>query len=231
MSVLDVGCGTGAITKGIAEAVGPGGLVVGIDQDRGLLDRAQAHCDAYPNLRFEQADATRLDYDGRFDVVTAARTLQWVAEAGAALERMARAARPGGQVLVLDYNHVLNSWEPEPPAQFARFYALFLEWRASNGWDNEMASHCPRLFEQAGLEQIRSDAQDDVAVRTDDDFDEKTAIWIQVIDNLGPTLQRAQVCDADLLDGARASYDEWRRTCLLRQTLSMGATVAARGIR
>jgi ubiquinone/menaquinone biosynthesis C-methylase UbiE len=231
MSVLDVGCGTGAITKGIAEAVGPDGVVVGVDQDRGLLDRAQAHCGAYPNLRFEQADATHLDYDGRFDVVTAARTLQWVADAGSALERMARAARPGGQVVVLDYNHVLNTWEPQPPPEFATFYALFLEWRASNGWDNEMANHCPRLFEQAGLEQIRSYAQDVVSVSTDDDFDEQTAIWIQVIDNLGPTLQRGQVCGAALLDAARASYDEWRRTGLLRQTLSMGATVAARGIR
>ena len=165
-------------------------------------------------------------------MVTAARTLQWVADAGAALERMARAARPGGQVVVLDYNHVLNTWEPQPPPAFATFYARFLEWRASNGWDNEMANHCPRLFEQAGLEQIRSHVQDDVAVSTDADFDEKTSIWIQVIDNLGPTLQRAEVCET-----RRCSTRLARRTTsgagpgLLQQTLSMGATVATRGTR
>ena len=50
------------------------GIVVGVDRDRGLLERARAHCVSRPNLRFEEADATSLDYDARFDVVTAART-------------------------------------------------------------------------------------------------------------------------------------------------------------
>src|SRR5215471_9919935 len=55
MSVLDVGCGTGAITKGIAEAVGPTGRVVGIDRDPGLIARARAHCRLLPNLSFEES--------------------------------------------------------------------------------------------------------------------------------------------------------------------------------
>ena len=83
LAVLDVGCGTGAITKDIADTVGPNGIVVGVDRDRGLLERARAHCVSRPNLRFEEADATSLDYDARFDVVTAARTLQWIADSKA----------------------------------------------------------------------------------------------------------------------------------------------------
>ena len=42
-SVLDVGCGTGSITAGIAEAVQPGGEVLGLDRDADLLARAAAH--------------------------------------------------------------------------------------------------------------------------------------------------------------------------------------------
>ena len=121
LAVLDVGCGTGAITKDIADTVGPDGIVVGVDRDRGLLERARAHCVSRPNLRFEEADATSLDYDARFDVVTAARTLQWIADPKAALRRMTRAAKPGGLVVVLDYNHAFNAWAPAPPADFARF--------------------------------------------------------------------------------------------------------------
>lgn len=226
MAVLDVGCGTGAITKDIARAVGPDGAVVGVDRDRGLLERARAHCAALSNLRFEEADATQLAYEARFDVVTAARTVQWIADLDTAIVRMARAARPGGLLVVLDYNHALNGWDPAPPAEFAAFYSLFLSWRAANGWDNEVANHCPARLEAAGLQEIRSDAADETSVAGSDDFDERTALWPQVIDNLGPTLISAGVCDAAFLDVARCSYDAWRKAGLVRQTLSMRAIVA-----
>ena len=225
MSVLDVGCGTGAITRGIAQAVGPAGTVVGVDRDQRLIARARAHGASLPNLHFEEADAADLGYDARFDVVTAARALQWIAEPLAVLRRMRRAARSGGLIVVLDYDHTRNAWEPAPPPEFAAFYSVFLSWRASNGWDNEMADHCPALFEQAGLEDVRTIVQDETSVRTDADFDEKTALWVEVIDNLGPTLEQAQACDAPLLDAARRSYDAWRRSNLVRHTLSMKATV------
>src|SRR6187200_2702339 len=161
LAVLDVGCGTGAITKDIADTVGPNGIVVGVDRDRGLLERARAHCVSRPNLRFEEADATSLDYDARFDVVTAARTLQWIADPKAALRRMTRAAKPGGLVVVLDYNHAFNAWTPAPPADFRHFYSRFLSWRESNGWDNEMANHCPALFAEVGPQEIRTYVQDE----------------------------------------------------------------------
>jgi len=228
MAVLDVGCGTGAITKDIADTVGPNGSVVGVDRDRGLLERARVHCVSRPNLRFEEADATSLDYEARFDVVTSARTLQWIADPETALRRMTRAAKPGGLLVVLDYNHALNAWTPAPPPDFARFYSSFLSWRESNGWDNEMANHCPALFAAVGLQEIRTYVQDEATARGDVDFDEKTALWIEVIEKIGPALEGAGVCDPALLDAARQSYDTWRKTELLQHTLSMRSTAANR---
>ncbi len=39
LTVLDVGCATGAITRGIAEVVAPGGSVVGTDVHAGLIEQ------------------------------------------------------------------------------------------------------------------------------------------------------------------------------------------------
>ena len=230
MAVLDVGCGTGAITKGIAEAVGPNGVVVGVDRDPGLIKRARDHGAAFANLSFQLADATALSYDASFDVVTAARTLQWIADLPAAVQQMKQAAKPGGLLVVLDYDHTRNSWEPAPPPEFSAFYSAFLSWRTSNEWDNEIASHCQALFEEAGLSDVRTIVQDEASMWTDEDFAGKTALWTEVIDSLGPTLQSAGSCDAALLESARRSYESWRRTDLRRHTLSMKATVGRRPI-
>src|SRR5258708_1068164 len=78
LSVLDAGCGTGAITAGIARAVGPAGRVVGVDRNEELLAVARSEHAAIANLRFEARDATELPYGAEFDVVTAARVLQWI---------------------------------------------------------------------------------------------------------------------------------------------------------
>src|SRR5437868_7806773 len=74
MSVLDIGCGTGAITAGIATAVSPTGNVVGVDRDQSLLEIAKQDHQSIRNLRFETADALSLPFERAFDIVTAAST-------------------------------------------------------------------------------------------------------------------------------------------------------------
>src|SRR5690348_8806028 len=94
LSVLDVGCGTGAITAGIAQVVGAQGRVVGVDRDEGLLELARESHRECSNLQFGQADATSLRYCAQFDIVTAARTLQWISDPGLAISKMKDAAKP-----------------------------------------------------------------------------------------------------------------------------------------
>ena len=53
MAVLDVGAGTGAITAGIARAVGPSGTVLGIDRDETMVRLAREHHAGVANLAFE----------------------------------------------------------------------------------------------------------------------------------------------------------------------------------
>ncbi len=225
LSVLDVGCGTGTITAGIAKAVGPQGFVVGVDRDRSLLAIAGPEHHSAPNLRFEYGDATSLTFRARFDVVTAARTLQWVSDPAVAILRMKRAAKPSGMVVVLDYNHAVNEWEPDPPFVFRVFYRAFLAWRNANRWDNEMGEHLPGLFHSAGLIEVESHVQDEVAERGAPQFGEQASLWSQVIENVGEQLTRAGFLKESQLREASECYDAWVQTELVKQTLIMRTVV------
>jgi len=221
LSVLDVGCGTGTITAGIAEAVGPRGLVIGVDRDSGLLEIARREHGAIANLRFDAADVSCLPFHSQFDVVTAARVLQWISDPGQAVMQMREACRPSGIVAVLDYNHEANQWEPDPPAEFQEFYRAFLAWRASHHWDNRMADHLPELLQRAGLIHIESHVQDEVAVRGGPHFEEQAALWPQVIDNIGGQLCGAGFLTESRLRQAGQQYRVGAQTELRKQTLNM----------
>lgn len=225
-SVLDVGFGTGAITVGIAAAVGPEGSVVGVERDEDLLERARKEHSAITNLRFEHGDATSLTFRDQFDIVTAARTLQWIAEPRLAVERMKAAAKPGsGLVVILDYNLAANEWDPDPPAAFCDFYQAFLDWREASGWDNHMADRLPELFQAAGLVDIESHIQDEIAERDSPHFEQQAKLWPWVIENIGERIVQAGfLADARLQD-ARLSYGPWAETKLVKQILRMRTVV------
>ena len=103
--VLDVGCGTGYLTRRLAPLVGPSGRVTGVDASAGML--AQAREKAPANCVFERGFAERLEAypDGSFDVVTSALMLHHLpAELRLpALNAMHRVLRPGGRLLIAEF--------------------------------------------------------------------------------------------------------------------------------
>jgi len=194
-----------------------------VDRDAGLLEIARREHGTFPNLRFENGDACSLSYHAQFDIVTAARTLQWIAEPGLAISKMRQAAKPSGLLVVLDYNHARNGWKPDPPTEFSHFYGAFLAWRQANQWDNEIADRLPELFGAEGLVAIESYVQDEVAERGETDFAERAALWSEVIENVGEQVATAGLCTESQLREAQNCYASWVRTALVRQTLTMRA--------
>lgn len=225
MSVLDVGCGTGAITAGICKITGPDGCVLGVDRDSALLAAAREEHRDLPNLSFELGDILCLPFEGRFDIVTAARTLQWVSQPQEAILQMKKAAKSGGRIVFLDYNHEDNSWQPDPPAEFDRFYRGFLNWRRANEWDNRMADHLPGLLRSAGIAEIQIHCDDETIQRGDTDFLDAAAIWIYVIQSIGSQIVAAGFLDPDECVQAEHSYADWVQSGLQKQTLSMRTVI------
>jgi ubiquinone/menaquinone biosynthesis C-methylase UbiE len=210
LTVLDIGCGAGAITRGIAEAVAPDGRVIGVDINRGLIEEARRSHGDVLGLSFEVADFAELA-PAAFDIVTAARMLQWLADPLGALRAMAALVRPGGRVVVLDYNHERIAWQPEPPASMVRFYQAFLRWRADVGMDNAIADHLSALFAEAGLVDIVVTAQHEATQRADPDFATRVGLWADVAATRGHQM----VADGAVTEQQRATaeveYRDWMR--------------------
>ena len=95
MSVIDLGCGPGPLTKRLADEL-PGSDVLGIDSSREMLEQASEL--ARPGLRFEQRAIE--DVDGEWDVVFTHAAIQWLPDHAALIPRLLSLVRPGGQLAV-----------------------------------------------------------------------------------------------------------------------------------
>ncbi|MBI4271748.1 MAG: methyltransferase domain-containing protein [Candidatus Rokubacteria bacterium] len=101
---LDVGCGTGAVTRTLLEHAAPR-EVVAVDASDGYVSYARARVgDA--RATFRAADAQRLPFgDDEFDMAVSGLVLNFVPDKGAMVREMARVTRPGGPIAayVWDY--------------------------------------------------------------------------------------------------------------------------------
>jgi len=99
--VLDIGCGDGKITAGIADLV-PNGSVLGIDSSGEMVRFAMEKFppEIHKNLRFAEADARDLHFDEEFDLVVSFATLHWIWDHRPVLRGIERALKPGGRIFL-----------------------------------------------------------------------------------------------------------------------------------
>jgi ubiquinone/menaquinone biosynthesis C-methylase UbiE len=156
MRLLDVGCGPGSITRGLAERVAPG-LVVGVDLSRETLEaaRADAAVRGLDNLRYEEASVYELPFpDASFDVAYAHQVFQHLRERGAALREILRVVRPGGLVAVRDVDWATVAYWPSDP-WLDRFVDVHLRTWYRNGGEPRMGRQLRALFNGAGFAEVR----------------------------------------------------------------------------
>jgi SAM-dependent methyltransferase len=98
LTVLDVACGTGVLAREAMGRVRPGGAVVGLDRNEGMLAVARR---TSPGIEWKQGEAESLPFaDERFDVVVSQFGLMFFDDRVTALKEMWRVLRPGGRLAV-----------------------------------------------------------------------------------------------------------------------------------
>ena len=152
MTVLDCGCGPGAMTIEIAERVAPG-QVIGVDLDPGQCERAQALAvaRAIANVRFEPADVYALPYpDATFDAVFSHALITHLADPMRAFAESRRVLKPDGVLAVSANDYEAIAVSPAGSAM-ERALALYPRVMTRNGGNQLLARHLRGALLEAGF--------------------------------------------------------------------------------
>jgi len=153
--VLDVGFGPGFYAAEMAEAVGSGGRVDGIDTSENMLALAKARCAKLSWVTLQLGDAAQLPYpDSTFTAVLVSAVYSYVADLTKALSELHRVLRPGGRALIIDLDWDTLVWHSTDPVLMSRITSV---WQAQYADSHLPRTLAPRL-QQAGLqvEQLES---------------------------------------------------------------------------
>ena len=204
---LDVGCGTGALSRTILGLTSPA-EVLGVDPSEGYVAYARAHVED-ERARFDVGNAMALPHEsGHFDVVVSGLVLNFVPEPGTALSEMVRVTKAGGVTAAY-------LWDYSGRMQVIRHFweaAAMLNPSATELDEGRRFPLCKpeplrKLFRETGLESVQTQAIEVPAVfQNFDDY------WSPFLGGQGPAPGYAMSLD----EGDRAELRE-----LIRKRLPM----------
>ncbi len=157
--ILDLGCGTGEITRRLATRFAHA-EVIGVDvlESNLALARSAAATDARPRIRYEQGDAFALTHaDAHFDLVVCRHLSQAVPDFALVLAEITRVLKPGGWVHLLseDYGMLHMPALDFDPDRFWNENAIV--YLRSIGCDGRIGRHSPTLLEEAAYTDLAVD--------------------------------------------------------------------------
>jgi ubiquinone/menaquinone biosynthesis C-methylase UbiE len=146
--VLDIGSGPGFLAAEMADEVGPGGRVVGVDPSETML--AMGARRGAP-VEYLAADALTLPFpDESFDAAIATQVYEYVADMPAALAEARRILKPGGRLLILDTDWDAIVWHSSDRARMLRVLEKWNDHLA----DPYLPRRLPGLLRDAGFELV-----------------------------------------------------------------------------
>jgi ubiquinone/menaquinone biosynthesis C-methylase UbiE len=172
LRVLDVGCGPGVSTFVLAEKLGMGSVVTGIDLAHKMIARALHHHKTrfshLKNVQFLQADASHLPFEnGSFDLITGHSFLYLVHDRRAVLADIRRVLAPKGRLVLMEPNAGTSLFSAgisalvhtkeflRRPNATARFASCMVLWRCFSLVMGKMSPELvERLFSEAGFQEI-----------------------------------------------------------------------------
>ncbi len=159
LQVLDLGCGPGTISMGLAQAVAPG-EVHGVDIEASQIALAQAAASSggHSNAVFQAGDATALAFpDHTFDIVHCHAVLMHIPDTRAVLAEIIRVLKPGGILSSRDLIADSSFFEPDM-GDLGSAWTTFSALLKANGGHPQMGKELKHLFHEAGFSDVTASA-------------------------------------------------------------------------
>jgi SAM-dependent methyltransferase len=111
MRCIDIGCGSGSVTRMMSDIVGRTGRVVGVDIDEKYLEYCRS-VSTQSNVEFVRDDISdsSLDSIGSFDIVFSRFLFVHLRDKTRAVRSMKRLLKRGGAMVVQELDHSPGSW-------------------------------------------------------------------------------------------------------------------------
>lgn len=156
MSVLDVACGGGFVTRSLAERVGPTGHVTGIDMDPSILALAMedARSAGLENIEYRTEDILTFEAQNVYNRVYARFLLSHLRNPASAVARMVSSVKPGGLVVVEDLDFSGHFCHPTCEA-YDWYLGMYQQAVRFRGGNPNIGPSLPDLLRQAGLANVR----------------------------------------------------------------------------
>jgi ubiquinone/menaquinone biosynthesis C-methylase UbiE len=219
---LDAGAGTGSLAVALAEHVGPAGSVTALDSDVRFLAPLESE-----RLIVVEADLTgdSLPAD-RFDLVHARLVLEHLPARDRVLEALAGAVRPGGWLLIEDFDWS-TAMVVDPPSELhERVARACLTLFSAHAYDPYYGRRLPRRLAAAGLVDVGIHAE---AIQVRADRERGVPQWELLVDQLAPGLLAHGLVDEADLERFHALWHDGESVCFAPLLVSSWARKPIRG--
>ena len=203
---LDAGAGTGSLAVALAERVSPTGSVTALDADTRFLAPLDSE-----RLVVVESDLARGDLPaGRFDLVHARLVLEHLPERDRVLHALARAVRPGGWLLIEDFDWSTATVVDPPSELHERVARACLTLFSAHAYDPYYGRRLPRRLAAAGLVDVGTAAE---AIQVRADRERGVPQWELLVDQLAPGLLAHGLLDEADLDAFHALWHDGESVC------------------
>jgi SAM-dependent methyltransferase len=200
---LEVGAGSGSISRWMAERVGAQGYVLATD-----IDTRWTPSDSPSQLEVRQHDVVADPLaPGEFDLVHARLVLSWLPARDSVVSRLVTALRPGGWLVVEDFDSILHRClDPinDDEEVFGKVTDAFGQALHRRGADTTWARTLPHRLASAGLVDVGAAGH----LTIFPGGSPAAQLWVANIDQVGDGLIQAGLITAAERDTFRRLLDD-----------------------